>query len=84
MSKGQTDDTAYKRGYRCAGQRGPRHAGPASLLGHKNIQHTVRFTEPVAGSVQGLLAMISRGSTRSVERARHLSANLSCILCDGL
>src|SRR5262249_52856541 len=28
-----------------ARQRWPRHAGAAAHLGHKNIQHTVRYTE---------------------------------------
>jgi hypothetical protein len=36
------------------------------------------------GSLQGFLALISRGSTRSIERASHLCANPSCILCGGL
>jgi hypothetical protein len=35
-------------------------------------------------TVQGLLAMISRGSTRSFERASYLCADLSCIVCAGL
>jgi hypothetical protein len=35
------------------------------------------------GSVQGFLALIFRGSTRSIERASHLCANPSCILCGG-
>jgi hypothetical protein len=29
----------------------------ASYLGHKNIQHTVRYTEAFVGSIQGLLAI---------------------------
>ena len=53
-------------------------------MGRKNIQHTERYTElSVTGSVQGLLALISVGSTRSFERASHLCANLSCILRAG-
>jgi hypothetical protein len=36
------------------------------------------------GSVQGFLALISRSSTRSIERASHLCANPSCITCGGL
>jgi hypothetical protein len=38
----------------------------------------------VTGSVQGFLAMISRGSARLFERASHLCANLSCIQCGAL
>src|SRR5215475_375773 len=29
----------------CPSQRRPRHEGAAAWLGHKNIQHTVRYTE---------------------------------------
>jgi len=50
----------------------------------KRNPHNLAVEVAVTRSVQGLLAMISRDSSRSVERARDLSANLSCILCDGL
>ena len=35
-----------------------------AYLGHKNIQHTVRYTELIAGSIQGLLALDSLLVTR--------------------
>jgi hypothetical protein len=55
-----------------------------AYLGHKNIQHTMRYAELSPDRFKDFWLVISRSSTRLFERASHLGANLSRFLCGGL
>ena len=54
----------HAAGYKLANE-GQTPASVQHYLGHKNIQHTVRYTELIARSVQGFLARLNARTNRT-------------------
>ena len=60
----------------CAGEQGARHAVAAGLLGHRNIQHTVRYTELAPDRIYGEFKVAHQSFRFRLEPGRSGQSNV--------